>query len=118
MGNHIHFAIRPDKDSSLSKIMQWLLGNYARAWNKAHGVRGHLWGDRFFSKIIKTREGFLRVFVYISRNPVEAKLVGRAEEWEDGGVSHFIKGETGILDMPPWLKAVYLAFVKKDSLRK
>ena len=40
MGNHIHFAVRPDKDSSLSKIMQWLLGNYAKAWNKAHGVTG------------------------------------------------------------------------------
>ena len=41
MGNHIHFVIRPDKDSSLSKIMQWLLGNYAKEWNKHHGVTGH-----------------------------------------------------------------------------
>ena len=41
MGNHIHLVIRPDKDSSLSKIMQWLLGNYAKGWNKVHGVTGH-----------------------------------------------------------------------------
>ena len=40
MGNHVHFAVRPDKGSSLSKIMQWLLGNYAKASNKAHGVKG------------------------------------------------------------------------------
>jgi REP element-mobilizing transposase RayT len=40
MGNHVHFAVRPDKGISLSKIMQWLLGNYAKAWNKAHGVKG------------------------------------------------------------------------------
>jgi putative transposase len=92
--------------------MQWLLGNYARAWNKAHGVTGHLWGDRFFSKIIRTRRGFLRVFEYISHNPVEAKLVGRSEDWEDGGVCHFIRGETSILDIPLWLKAMYRAFLK------
>ena len=69
MGNHVHFAIRPDKGSSLSKIMQWLLGNYAKAWNKAHGVTGHLWGDRFFSKIIRGKKAFRRVFEYISLNP-------------------------------------------------
>jgi putative transposase len=107
MGNHIHLVIRPDKNISLSKIMQWLLGNYAKAWNKAHGVKGHLWGDRFFSKIIRTLGAFLRVFEYVSKNPVEAGLVAKAEEWEFGGVCHFVKGETGILEVPPWIKAIY-----------
>jgi putative transposase len=109
MGNHVHFAVRPDSNSSLSEIMQWLLGNYAKAWNKAHKVKGHLWGDRFFSKIIQMGMAFWRVFEYISRNPVEAGLVGRAEEWEYSGVCHFLKGETSILDVPPWLKAAYQA---------
>ena len=112
MGNHIHFVIRPDKDSSLSKIMQWLLGNYAKAWNKAHGVTGHLWGDRFFSKIINNGKSFLRTFAYISNNPVVAGLTGKAENWEAGGVCHFIKGETSILDIPPWLEAVYQAIIR------
>ena len=110
MGNHIHFAIRPEQDSSLSKIMQWLLGNYAKAWNKAHGVKGHLWGDRFFSSIINNRKDFLKVFKYISNNPVIAGLVKKASEWEDSGVCHFMKGETSILDIPPWLEAEYQAF--------
>ena len=112
MGNHIHFAIRPDKDSSLSKIMQWLLGNYAKAWNKAHGVTGHLWGDRFFSSVISGDREFLRTFTYISNNPVKAGLAGRAAEWEDGGVCHFVKGETSILDIPPWIKPVFQAFIR------
>jgi putative transposase len=111
MGNHIHFAIRPDKGSSLSKIMQWLLGNYAKAWNKAHGVKGHLWGDRFFSRILRTGMAFMDVFKYISRNPVKAGLAGRADEWEYGGVCHFIKGETSIIDIPPLIKAAYQAFI-------
>jgi len=111
MGNHVHFTIRPDKGSSLSKIMQWLLGNYAKAWNKAHGVKGHLWGDRFFSKIIRTDEEFLHVFKYISQNPVKAGLVERAEEWEYGGVCHFLRGEKGIIDIPPWIPALYHDFM-------
>jgi len=110
MGNHIHLFIQPCKDSSLSKIMQWLLGNYAKEWNKKHGVKGHLWGDRFWSRIIKSCRGFLRVFDYISRNPVEAGLAGRPDEWEYGGVCHFIKGETSIIDIPPWLESVYQTF--------
>jgi putative transposase len=116
MGNHIHFAIRPDKGASLSKIMQWLLGNYAKAWNKAHGVKGHLWGDRFFSKIIRTCRGFRKIFDYISKNPVKAGLAGRADEWEHGGVCHFVKGETTIIDIPPWLEAVYQAFILRGCL--
>jgi putative transposase len=111
MGNHIHFVIRPDKDASLSKIMQWLLGNYAKAWNKAHGVKGHLWGDRFFSKTIRTGRALGKVFDYINKNPVKAGLAGRADEWEYGGVCHFVKGETSIIDIPPWLKAVYQALI-------
>jgi REP element-mobilizing transposase RayT len=46
MGNHVHFAVRPDEDSSLSKIMQWLLENYAKAWNKAHGARAPIYAQR------------------------------------------------------------------------
>jgi hypothetical protein len=48
--------------------MQWLKGNFARYWNKAHNKRsGHLWGRRFFSKIVNNARQFLRVFDYIDR---------------------------------------------------
>jgi putative transposase len=110
MGNHIHLVIRPDKDISLSKIMQWLLGNFAKAWNKAHGVKGHFWGDRFFSKIISsTGESFRRAFEYVSQNPVLAGLVARMEDWQYGGLCHFKKKDEGILDLPEWLIPEYEA---------
>ena len=39
MGNHIHFAIRPNGDSSLSEIMQWL--GAQRLWEimRRRGIR-------------------------------------------------------------------------------
>jgi putative transposase len=108
MGNHIHLVIRPDKDSSLSKIMQWLLGNYAKAWNKAHGVTGHFWGDRFFSKVISsTRESFRRAFEYVSQNPVVTGLVLKMEDWQYGGLCHFKQQVGGIVDFPEWVIAEY-----------
>ncbi|MDR2485459.1 MAG: transposase [Treponema sp.] len=59
MGNHIRLVIRPSRKGSLSKIMQRVPGLFARAWDKARFVKGHVWGDRFFSKIIdRFIEGF------------------------------------------------------------
>ncbi len=85
MGNHVHFLIKPGPGVSLSKIMQWLLGVFAQLWNKRHGLSGHLWGDRFFSRIISGILDFLRVFSYIDQNPVAAGLVDYSEQWEYGG---------------------------------
>jgi len=88
MGNHVHFLIKPGLGVSLSKIMQWLLGVFAQLWNKRHGFSGHLWGDRFFSRIIFGILDFLRVFSYIDQNPVAAGLADHSEQWEHGGAWH------------------------------
>jgi putative transposase len=73
MDNHIHILIRPLKGACLSRLMQWLLGNFAKAWNKMKGLKaGRLWGDRFRSRLIESEEGFARVFEYISQNPVQS----------------------------------------------
>jgi putative transposase len=100
MGNHVHLIIRPSRKGSLSKIMQRVLGLFARAWNKAHFVKGHVWGGRFFSKIIDRFIDFLRAFDYVSRNPVQAQLVKSAGERESGGIRHFITRKQEILDTP------------------
>ena len=97
MGNHIHLLIKPGPGVSLSKIMQWLLGVFAQLWNKKHNLSGHLWGDRFFSRIILGILDFLRVFLYIDYNPVIAAMVEKPEQWQYGGLWHFKKGLTDIL---------------------
>jgi len=99
MGNHIHLILKPVNGASLSKIMQWLLGVYAQAWNKKHNLSGHLWGDRFFSRIIVGFLDFLRVFQYIDYNPVIAGMVERPEQWEYGGLWHHKEGISGIMNL-------------------
>ncbi|MDR0720807.1 MAG: transposase [Treponema sp.] len=108
MGNHIHLIIHPDCNESLSNIMQWILSVFAMAWNRKHFVTGHVWGERFFSKIINNFNEFFYAFLYISRNPVDAQLVYKADEWEYGGLWHFISGNREIIDtMSPLVLKIY-----------
>ena len=97
MGNHIHLLIKPGAGVSLSKIMQWLLGVFAQVWNRKHNLSGHLWGDRFFSRIINGILDFLRVFLYIDYNPVIANMVDKPEQWQYGGLWHHKNGLTDIM---------------------
>jgi putative transposase len=90
MDNHFHFLITPGKGVSLSKIMQWIKCNFTRRWNKKNNVTGHLWGERFWSRIINGIEDFLRIVEYIDNNPVAAGFVKEAKDWEFGGLFHHI----------------------------
>jgi REP element-mobilizing transposase RayT len=98
MDNHIHLSIKPGKDGNLSKIMQWIKCNFAKAWNKANGRTGHVWGERFYSRIISGITDFLRVREYIADNPVKAGLVERAAEWVFGSLYHRLHKLAGLVD--------------------
>lgn len=92
LGNHFHFIIRPASTVSLSRIMQWILSVFAQAYNRLRGITGHVWGERFFSKIIQSLSEFLAISDYIDNNPVKAGLVKRADLWDSGGMSHRRRG--------------------------
>ena len=74
MGNHIHLMLKPGVKESLSRIMQWILGVFASRYNKLNNLKGHVWYDRFKSKIIHSLLQFVRTFVYIVENPLKAGI--------------------------------------------
>jgi putative transposase len=78
--------------------MQWIKSNFAKWWNKKHNTKGHLWGERFFSRIIKDARDFERVSEYIDENPVKAKLVKKPEQWYFGGLFHRLMRIFGVID--------------------
>ncbi|MDR1399346.1 MAG: transposase [Treponema sp.] len=101
MDNHIHLLIKPELGQSLSKIMQWIKGNFAKHWNTLHNKKGgHLWGKRFFSEIIKDVRHFWQVFTYIDENPKRANMVKRAEDWKFGGLYHHLQRRMDVVDIP------------------
>jgi putative transposase len=108
MGNHIHLIIRPEPGESLSRIMQWILSVFAMAWNRKHLTKGHVLGERFFSKIIDSMGEFIKTFRYVTENPAKAQLTGRIDEWEFGGLWHFIRGGRDILgELPGFITHLY-----------
>jgi putative transposase len=96
MGNHFHFVIQPGKDESLSAIMRWILSVFAMAFNRLKGYTGHVWGSRFFSRIIASLREFMQLFEYIDSNPVRASLVMDAREWKWG---RLWRGRSGCRDL-------------------
>lgn len=91
MGNHYHLIIRPLKNESLSRIMQWIMSVFAMSVNKKLGRTGHLWGERFFSRILHTLRQYLYVFKYIDENPRTAGLVKSNDIWKYSGKYHYAK---------------------------
>lgn len=105
MGNHFHFIIQPGPRESLSSIMHWIMGVSAMVWNRANRLTGHLWADRYSSKVLASLTQFLQVFQYVNENPVRAGLCLQPELWEFGGLWHRSHGITGVLDPVPDLSS-------------
>jgi REP element-mobilizing transposase RayT len=100
MNNHIHLILCPAPGEDLSRLMQWMLSVFAVRYNKAFSLSGHLWHDRFGSKIIHNLRQFLVTFLYIAENPVRAGLAARPQNYRYNGVRFFKDGRFDILDPP------------------
>jgi len=103
MGNHFHFLVRPEAGTNLSRLMQWIMSVFAMAYNRIHGLVGHVWGSRFFSRIIAGLPEFLRIFRYIDDNPVEAQQVEDKRAWRYGALW---QRRSGILELCTGIKSL------------
>jgi hypothetical protein len=80
MTTHVH-AILEILDTSLSRGMQLLNGEYTRAVNRMHGRRGPLLTRRFHAVRITSEAQLPTTFRYDARNPVAARASSAPQEW-------------------------------------
>jgi REP element-mobilizing transposase RayT len=66
MPNHVHLLIEADPPA-LSAGMCKLHGDYAKAFNRRHGRRGHLFGERFGSVYVEDDAQLWMVAGYVAR---------------------------------------------------
>jgi REP element-mobilizing transposase RayT len=52
-GDQLAFYIRPADGFELPAIMKWLKQTFAQRYNRDNGRTGHLWGDRYRSRILE-----------------------------------------------------------------
>jgi len=98
--NRIEFILKPTKES-LSKIMQWILGVFAMRYNHKHHLKGHVWYDRFKSRIIETVEEIEEAFTSVSQKPVIVGLAKKASLYKYCGISLIIKEIFDLIKKPP-----------------
>ncbi len=81
MSNHVHFIVIPHKEDSLAKAFSVCHMRYAQDQHRKRNLNGHFWQERFYSCLLE-EDHLLAAIRYVECNPVQAKLVKKAWEWE------------------------------------
>jgi REP element-mobilizing transposase RayT len=74
--NHVHVILRPlePQTQPLETILQSWKRYTSRRINALFGVKGHLWQEESFDRIIRDEEHLWRVIQYVGQNPAKAGL--------------------------------------------
>ena len=66
--NHVHLLCEANDQLSLSRGLRGLVIRMARGFNRAHGLRGALWAERYHARILRTPRDVRNVLVYVLGN--------------------------------------------------
>ena len=80
MTTHYHVVLH-SKRVDLSRGVQRLNGCYAQMFNERHVRFGHLFADRFTSKVIEGERYLRDAGQYVVENPVRVGICDSAEAW-------------------------------------
>ena len=90
MPNHVHLLIK-EKDETLADIFRSMLSTFIKWYNAKYQRVGHIFQGRYESQPVEDRTYFLRVFRYIHRNPLEAKLCENMEAYRFSSFAYYFR---------------------------
>lgn len=113
MPNHVHFVVRPEEETDVSRWAHWLFTTHVRRYHAKHQTTGRVWQGRFKAFIIQQDDHLVTVIRYVERNPLRAGLVARAEHWPWCSLRWRHTGEdaTRLSESPVELPEDWTAFV-------
>lgn len=103
MSNHFHLMIEAEREA-LSAGMWRLNGFYAQAFNRRHGLQGHLFERRFGAVAVQGNWHSLELSRYIVLNPVRARLRRDPRHWSWSSY----RATLGLAPAPAWLTVDWL----------
>jgi putative transposase len=114
MFNHWHFLLWPLADDVLSLFLKRLTEAHAAEWRRETKTvgQGAVYQARFWDTPTLDHFHLLAAWRYIERNPVEAGLVARAEDWPWSSASTVPRNRPLKVDLGPvprpanWLEIV------------
>ena len=80
MGTHYHLVLDVAA-GVLPRGMHSLNFRYASHFNYRHAMKGHVQGRRYGARRLTDEADLLEAFKYVARNPVEAFLCAKPEDW-------------------------------------
>lgn len=102
MSNHVHLLLAPgDSIAGLSQFMKTLAARATRFRNKLEGLTGTLWESRYRSSLVQSDHYLLACSRYIELNPVRARMVANASEYEWSSYSAHASPEESWIDLDP-----------------
>jgi putative transposase len=84
MSTHWHLVLWPEQEGQLSRFMQRLTITHVRRWleNRHRVGQGSVYQGRYKSFPVQDDAHFATLMRYVHRNPVNAGIVKRAEDWK------------------------------------
>jgi REP element-mobilizing transposase RayT len=80
MGNHYHFVLQTRR-ANLSALMRAVNARYSQAFNRRHGLSGHVFQGRFHAILVDRDAYLLAVSRYVELNPVRSLQAAFAHDW-------------------------------------
>ena len=81
MPNHVHLIIEVEDPGALNKIMRGINLSYTLYFNYKYEKVGHLWQDRFKSRVIQKDNYLIDCMAYIENNPLRSSLASDIKEY-------------------------------------
>jgi len=97
MDNHYHFVLRQNGDIEVSQFMQAIFNVYTKAFNTKYKQSGTLFEGPFKAIHVERNEYLLQLCRYIHRNPIEAGMVVKPEQWHYSNYAEFVGKRKGTL---------------------
>jgi REP element-mobilizing transposase RayT len=89
MSTHYHLLVETET-AQVSDAMRYLNGTYAKWFNKEHGLRGHVFEQRFHAAHVDDDWHLAEVVRYLALNPVRAGLSPMPEQWRWGSYAAIV----------------------------
>lgn len=106
MPNHVHIIATPADPDGLARTFRRLHREYTGFINARMRVTGHLWQGRYGS-VAMDEAHFVSALRYVALNPVRARLVDRAQDWEWSSTRALISGKDDhVVKVAPALERV------------
>ncbi len=80
LSTHYHLVVEATR-AGLSAGLHQLNGCYSRRFNRRHGRFGHVFAERFQTRLIESEDYLYDACAYVLQNPVAAGLCDAPEEW-------------------------------------